>query len=179
MLLGHFLCSSHDICACYLFWNFLPGEHTKENWKGQRKTAVVSRVGPRVSLPGGAACGSDLLTLWHPLRHFLGVPSLCQCLLETGSLTGVLPTYRSTERLCTVCPHAALVFLEKLFPLKTAFYSFSLKGFHYQFLNMRSLFMDMRSMLTWSLAPGLCWVSQYRAIHINLPSWSQLNSPWI
>ena len=30
VLLGHFLSSSNDICACYLFWNFLPGKHTKK-----------------------------------------------------------------------------------------------------------------------------------------------------
>lgn len=132
MLLKHFL-PSNDIC-CLLFilkfpsWRADQGklERIKEDCGGLR-------VGPGVSLPGWAVCGGDILTVMAPALVFSGCSKPINIYLETDKFTGITTIVLSARHLCWFA-HMHFCCLEKLFSVKTNFYSFSLQGFRYQFL---------------------------------------------
>lgn len=123
--------------------------------------------------------GGDIWLQWHLLWHFFCVQNPSVSTWKLVTLQAQLPKYQSIKRLWICLPTCFFVFWEKSFTLKTTFYSFSFKGFHYQFLIWRICLWIWNPCRHDPSPPRRRWASCYWPIHVNLPSWSQHNSPWI
>lgn len=154
------------------------GSTPRESRRGWNKTMLVSRVSPRVSLPGPAAC-AGVIWLWrHLLWHFLSVQSPSVSIWKPVTLQAQLPKYQSIKHLCICLPTCVLYwFWGEIIYSEDNLLFFLLKKLSWPVFNMKNLFMDTKSMPTQSTAPRLCWASCSWPIHINLPSWSSAALP--
>lgn len=164
VLLKHFLSSRNAICAWYLFWNFLPGVHYKENYKAPRKSGRV-RSWPEDEPFWMALWACDILT-----------GGTCFGIFRCPESAWKLEAWIDHLHVCTLC--LICFFFGNHFLWKQAFILCPEKAS--MFLTWRIwFFLGIWSMLMQCFAPGLSWVLWCWPIRINLPSWSQLNSAWI
>lgn len=123
VLLKHFLSSRNAICAWYLFWNFLPGVHYKENYKAPRKSGRV-RSWPEDEPFWMALWACDILT-----------GGTCFGIFRCPESAWKLEAWIDHLHVCTLC--LICFFFWKSFSVETSFYSLSWKGFHV--FNMKNL----------------------------------------
>lgn len=117
---------------------------------------MVSRVGPTASLPGWTVCGGDILIVVTLALAFPGYPKPVSVCLETDSRTGLTTKVLVYKTSLYLSAHVPFCFLEKLFSPKNKLLFFPLKRLSLPVFNMKNFFMDVKSMPTQSVAPGLC-----------------------
>lgn len=132
------------------------GSTPRESRRGWNRTMLVSRVSPRVSLPGPAACAGVIWLWWHLLWHFLSVQSPSVSIWKPVTLKAQLPKYQSIKHLCICLPTCVLYwFWGEIIYSEDNLLFFLLKKLSWPVFNMKNLFMDTKSMPTRSTAPRL------------------------